>query len=46
MTVPVGIANARLAGLPPEHGLYAGILPLVVYAVLGTSPRLMVGTSR
>ena len=46
MTVPVGIANARLAGLPPQHGLYAGILPLVVYAVLGTSPRLMVGTSR
>lgn len=45
VTVPVGIANARLAGLPPEHGLYAGILPLVVYAVLGTSPQLMVGTS-
>ena len=34
VTVPVGIANARLAGLPPEHGLYASILPLVVYAVL------------
>ena len=45
VTVPVGIANARLAGLPPEHGLYAGMLPLVVYALLGTSPQLMVGTS-
>ena len=45
VTVPVGIANARLAGLPPEHGLYAGMLPLVVYAMLGTSPQLMVGTS-
>jgi high affinity sulfate transporter 1 len=45
VTVPVGIANARLAGLPPEHGLYASILPLVVYAVLGTSPQLIVGTS-
>ena len=45
VTVPVGIANARLAGLPPEHGLYAGILPLVVYAVLGTSRQLVVGTS-
>lgn len=45
VTVPVGIANAQLAGLPPEHGLYASILPLVVYAVLGTSRQLMVGTS-
>ena len=45
VTVPVGIANARLAGLPPEHGLYASILPLVVYALLGTSRQLIVGTS-
>ena len=45
VTVPVGIANAQLAGLPPEHGLYASILPLVVYAVLGTSRQLIVGTS-
>ena len=45
VTVPVGIANAQLAGLPPQHGLYASILPLVVYAVLGTSRQLIVGTS-
>ncbi len=45
VTVPVSIANAQLAGLPPEHGLYGSILPLVVYAVLGTSRQLMVGTS-
>jgi len=45
VTVPVSIANAQLAGLPPEHGLYASILPLVVYAVLGTSRQLIVGTS-
>lgn len=45
VTVPVSIANARLAGLPPEHGLYASFLPLVVYALLGTSRQLMVGTS-
>jgi len=45
VTVPVGIANARLAGLPPEHGLYGSILPLVVYALLGTSRQLIVGTS-
>ncbi len=45
VTVPVSIANAQLAGLPPEHGLYGSILPLVVYAVLGTSRQLIVGTS-
>ena len=45
VTVPMGIANAQLAGVPPEHGLYAGILPLVVYAALGTSRQLIVGTS-
>ena len=45
VTVPVGVANARLAGLPPEHGLYAAVLPLVAYAVLGTSRQLVVGTS-
>jgi high affinity sulfate transporter 1 len=45
VTVPVSIANAQLAGLPPEHGLYGSILPLVVYAMLGTSRQLMVGTS-
>jgi high affinity sulfate transporter 1 len=45
VTVPVSIANAQLAGLPAEHGLYASILPLVVYALLGTSRQLMVGTS-
>jgi high affinity sulfate transporter 1 len=45
VTVPVSIANAQLAGLPPEHGLYASILPLVIYALLGTSRQLIVGTS-
>ncbi len=45
VTVPVSVANAQLAGLPPEHGLYASILPLVIYAWLGTSRQLIVGTS-
>jgi high affinity sulfate transporter 1 len=45
VTVPVSIANAQLAGLPLEHGLYGSILPLIVYAVLGTSRQLIVGTS-
>jgi len=45
VTVPVSIANAQLAGLPPEHGLYGSILPLLAYAVFGTSRQLIVGTS-
>ena len=43
LLVPQGIAYAILAGLPPELGLYASILPPVVYALLGTSKTLSVG---
>jgi sulfate permease, SulP family len=43
LLVPQGIAYAMLAGLPPELGLYASILPPLVYAVLGTSRTLSVG---
>lgn len=41
--VPQGIAYALLAGLPPEFGLYASILPKFFYAILGTSYTLSVG---
>ena len=43
LIVPQAIAYAFLAGLPAEAGLYAALLPLVVYALLGTSPTLAVG---
>ena len=43
MLVPQSLAYAQLAGMPPETGLYASILPLVVYALLGTSSALAVG---
>ncbi|MEO1059885.1 MAG: sulfate permease [Actinomycetota bacterium] len=43
MLVPQGMAYALLAGLPPEIGLYAAIVPVLVYAVLGTSRQLAVG---
>ncbi|NNE13031.1 MAG: solute carrier family 26 protein [Ilumatobacter sp.] len=43
MLVPQAMAYALLAGLPPEVGLYASIVPLVVYALLGTSRQLAVG---
>lgn len=43
MLVPQSLAYALIAGLPPEVGLYASIVPLVIYAVLGTSRALAVG---
>ena len=43
MLVPQALAYALLAGLPPEVGLYASMLPLVLYAVFGTSATLAVG---
>ncbi|GED45638.1 sodium-independent anion transporter [Vreelandella aquamarina] len=43
MLVPQALAYAMLAGLPPEMGLYASMLPLVLYAVFGTSASLAVG---
>lgn len=43
MLVPQSLAYAMLAGLPAEVGLYASILPLIAYAVFGTSRTLAVG---
>ena len=43
MLVPQAMGYALLAGLPPIHGLYAAVAPLMFYAVLGTSRHLAVG---
>ncbi|MBU2586778.1 MAG: sulfate permease [Alphaproteobacteria bacterium] len=43
MLIPQSLAYALLAGLPPVVGLYASIMPLVFYAILGTSRTLAVG---
>lgn len=43
LLVPQGIAYAILAGIPPQLGLYASILPPIMYALLGTSRTLSVG---
>jgi SulP family sulfate permease len=43
MLIPQSLAYALLAGLPPEAGLYASIVPILLYAVFGTSPALAVG---
>ena len=43
MLIPQSLAYALLAGLPPEMGLYASMLPIILYAVFGTSRALAVG---
>ena len=43
MLIPQSLAYAMLAGLPPQMGLYASILPITLYAVFGTSRALAVG---
>ena len=41
--VPQGMAYAMIAGLPPVYGLYAALLPVLIYAVLGTSRQVAMG---
>ena len=43
MLIPQSLAYAMLAGLPPEVGLYASLLPMVAYALFGSSMTLAVG---
>ena len=43
MLVPQSMAYAILAGLPPEVGLYASILPMMVYGFMGSTPVLTLG---
>ena len=43
MLIPQGMAYSMLAGLPPIYGLYAVTIPLIIYALLGTSRQLAVG---
>lgn len=43
MLIPQALAYAMLAGLPPVVGLYASLLPLIVYTLMGSSSTLSVG---
>lgn len=41
--VPMAMTYAMIAGVPPVHGLYASLVPLLVYPVLASSRHLAVG---
>lgn len=43
MLIPQGMAYALIAGLPPIYGLYAALVPIIIYAIFGSSRQLAVG---
>jgi sulfate permease, SulP family len=43
VTIPTAIAYAGVMGLPPQQGLYATLVPLLVYALFGSSRQMLVG---
>ena len=43
LVIPQSLAYALLAGLPPQAGLYAGIFPVIAYALLGSSMTQALG---
>jgi sulfate permease, SulP family len=46
LALPASMAYADIAGLPVTAGLYSLLLPLVVYALLGSAPWLVVGARK
>src|SRR6516164_6300946 len=45
VVIPKAMAYATIAGLPVQAGLYTAFLPMVIYAILGTSRALSVSTT-
>ena len=43
LMLPQGVAFATIAGLPPQYGLYAGMIPAIIAALFGSSWHLVSG---
>lgn len=43
VVIPQSLGYALLAGLPPVYGLYAAIVPVLIYALIGASNTQAVG---
>ena len=43
IVLPQGVAFATIAGMPPEYGLYAGMVPAIIAALFGSSRHLVSG---
>lgn len=43
VVLPQGVAFATIAGMPPEYGLYAGMIPAMIAALMGSSRHLVSG---
>ena len=43
VVLPQGVAFATIAGMPPQYGLYAGMIPAVIAALFGSSWHLVSG---
>ena len=43
LSVPLSIGYAQVAGLPPQYGLYGSLLPVLIYSLLTSSPRMVFG---
>lgn len=43
LAVPQSLAYAHLAGVPPQHGLYAAVIPAIVGVLFGSSALLATG---
>ena len=44
LSIPIGVAYAEIAGMPPESGLYTAVFALVAYFILGSSSQAIIGT--
>ena len=43
IVLPQGVAFATIAGMPPEYGLYAAMIPAIIAALFGSSWHLVSG---